>query len=91
MAKGKTKKAEKLTAKELEEVKNLQNEINRVVLNICNQELIKNQLASRHTELQAEWKDMTISLEEKYGSVNVSLEDGTITEVAEKEEEKSLA
>jgi len=56
-----------------------------------NQELIKNQLASRHTELQAEWKDMTISLEEKYGSVNISLEDGSITEVEEKEEETALA
>ena len=88
MAKPKTKK---LTVKELEEVKNLQNQINNVVLNIGNQELIKNKLASRHTELQAEWKDMTISLEEKYGSVNISLEDGTITKVKEKEEETSLA
>ena len=34
---------------------------------------------------------MTISLEEKYGSVNISLEDGTITEVEEKEEETALA
>jgi uncharacterized protein len=91
MAKSKTTKAKKLTAKELEEVKNLQNQINTVVLNIGNQELIKNQLASRHTQLQAEWKDMTISLEEKYGSVNISLEDGAITEVEEKEEETTLA
>jgi hypothetical protein len=90
MLKSKTKKAKKITAKELEEVKNLQNQINTVVLNIGNQELIKNQLASRHTELQAEWRDMTISLEEKYGSVNISLEDGTITEIKEKEEEIAL-
>jgi hypothetical protein len=34
---------------------------------------------------------MTISLEEKYGSVNISLEDGTITEVEEKGEETALA
>ncbi len=55
-------------------------------MNIGNAELVKNQLVSRHTELQAEWKDMSVALEEKYGSVNISLEDGTISDI---EEEKA--
>lgn len=88
MAKTKTKK---LTVKELEEVKSLQNQINTVVLNIGNQELIKNELTTKHAELASNWKEMSMSLEKKYGSVNISLDDGSITEVEEKEEETALA
>ena len=87
----KSKKAKKISAKELEEVKVKQNEINTLLMNIGNAELVKNQLVSRHIELQAEWKDMSVALEEKYGSVNISLEDGSITEVEEEEEETTLA
>ena len=79
-------KAKKLTKKELEQVKDLQKEINQLLMNIGNAELVKNSLCTKHTELQAEWKDMTTALEEKYGSVNISLEDGAISPVEEKEE-----
>jgi len=58
----KSKKAKKISAKELEEVKVKQNEINTLLMNIGNAELVKNQLVSRHTELQAEWKDMSVAL-----------------------------
>jgi|TARA_R110001606_G_scaffold364305_2_gene518677 hypothetical protein len=86
MAKAKSK-AKKLTSKELEEVKDYQNQINTLLMNIGNAELVKNQLVTRHTELQAEWKDMTTALEDKYGSVNISLEDGTLTEIEEEKGE----
>ena len=86
MAKAKSK-AKKLTSKELEEVKDYQNQINTLLMNIGNAELVKNQLVTRHTELQAEWKDMTTALEDKYGSVNISLEEGTLTEIEEEKEE----
>ncbi len=76
-------KAKKLTKKELEEVKELQKQINTLLMNIGNAELVKNTLCVRHTELQAEWKDLTTSLETKYGSVNISLEDGSISPVEE--------
>ena len=80
MAKLKTKK---LTVKELKEVKSLQNQINNILLNIGNQELIKNELTTKHAELASDWKEMSASLEKKYGSVNISLDDGTISEVEE--------
>ena len=83
MAKSKVKK---LTKKELEEEKEHQQKINTLLMNIGNAELVKNTLCARHTELQAEWKDTTTALEDKYGSVNISLEDGTISPVEEKEE-----
>ena len=78
-------KTKKLTVKELEKVKSLQNQINNILLNIGNQELIKNELTAKHAELASNWKEMSISLEKKYGSVNISLEDGTISEVEEEQ------
>lgn len=86
MAKSKTKK---LTVKELEEVKSLQNQINNILLNIGNQELIKNELTTKHAELASNWKEMSMSLEKKYGSVNISLDDGTISEVEEQQVQAS--
>lgn len=86
MAKPKTKK---LTVKELEEVKSLQNQINNILLNIGNQELIKNELITKHAELVSKWKEMSMSLEKKYGSVNISLDDGTISEVEEEQVQSS--
>ena len=86
MAKPKTKK---LTVKELEEVKSLQNQINNILLNIGNQELIKNELITKHAELASKWKEMSMSLEKKYGSVNISLDDGTISEVEEEQVQSS--
>ena len=78
-------KSKKISKKELSEVKELQNQINTLIMNIGNAELVKNQLVSRHAELQVEWKTVSESLEKKYGSVNISLEDGTISDI-EKEE-----
>jgi len=83
MAKSKVKK---LTAKELEEVKTLQAAVNSILLNIGNAEVVKVQMVEKHVGLQAEWKDLTASLEDKYGQVNISLEDGTITDVPKEEE-----
>jgi len=80
-----TKKSKKISSKELTEVKELQNQINTLLMNIGNAELVKNQLVSKHLELQAEWKTVSESLETKYGSVNISLEDGAISDI-EKED-----
>jgi hypothetical protein len=79
------KKSKKISSKELTEVKELQNQINTLLMNIGNAELVKNQLVSKHSELHAEWKTVSESLETKYGSVNISLEDGTISDI-EKED-----
>jgi hypothetical protein len=74
-------KSKKISSKELTEVKELQNQINTLLMNIGNAELVKNQLVSKHLELQAEWKTVSESLETKYGSVNISLEDGAISDI----------
>tara|TARA_R100001440_G_scaffold49488_1_gene69411 strand:- start:1575 stop:1835 length:261 start_codon:yes stop_codon:yes gene_type:complete len=79
------KKAKKITAKELESVKELQNSINTVIMNLGNAAVVTGQLQTKHKELQEDWKKETAKLEKKYGSVNISLEDGSITEPEAKE------
>ena len=64
-------KAKKLTSKELEDVKQLQSEINNLLMNIGNAELVKNQLVNKHVVKQGEWQVLTSTLEEKYGQVNI--------------------
>lgn len=73
--------AKKITAEELENVQSLQKEVNNLLLNIGNAEIVKNQLVAKHVKMQEDWNSLTASLEEKYGSVNISLEDGTLSEL----------
>ena len=80
------KKAKKVSAPELEEVKDLQGQINQILMNIGNAEVVKDQMITKHSELQKEWTSMTAKLEDKYGSVNISLEDGSITAVEKPKE-----
>jgi len=84
-------KAKKVTDKELESIKDLQNRINTVVMNLGNAVIVQDQLTTSHVELQAEWKKETAKLEKKYGNVNISLEDGTVSEIKEEEAAAVLA
>tara|TARA_R110002073_G_scaffold2668_3_gene17310 strand:- start:299 stop:571 length:273 start_codon:yes stop_codon:yes gene_type:complete len=84
-------KAKKVTDKELESIKDLQQRINTVVMNLGNAVIVQDQLTSSHVELQAEWKKETAKLEKKYGNVNISLEDGTVSEIKEEEAAAVLA
>jgi translation initiation factor 6 (eIF-6) len=78
-------KAKKVTDKELDSIKDLQQRINTVVMNLGNAVVVQDQLAQSHQELQKEWKKATAKLEKKYGNVNISLEDGSISELKEEE------
>ena len=59
--------------------------MNTLLMNIGNAELVKSQLIATHAEATANWKQISKSLEDKYGSVNISLEDGTISDIPEEE------
>jgi|TARA_R110000782_G_scaffold70527_1_gene141670 hypothetical protein len=77
-------RVKKLKASELTEVKEQQEKLNNLLLNIGNAEAVKSQLVSQHLELQNAWNKLTVDLEKKYGQVNISLVDGTLTPVEEK-------
>ena len=84
------KKIKKITNDQLAKVKDLQHEINTLLLNIGNTELVKVQLTNKHVELKQEWDDLTKLLEEEYGSVNISLEDGSISELKESKDKPEV-
>jgi len=83
-------KSKKINEDQLTAVKELQNEINNCLLNIGNSELIKAQLISKQMELQQDWKTLTEALEKEYGSVNININDGTISKLEEKPKEVPL-
>lgn len=82
----KSKVAKKLSNEELENVKELQSKIQSLVLNLGTAELAKQSIAKQHAQLTDEWKAMTAELEKKYGQVNVSLEDGSLTPIESSED-----
>lgn len=91
MAKKSTKKAaaeKKITAEELEQLQGLQQAIGNAVNNLANIEIAKYELLQDHGRMKAAMQELSLSLQEKYGEVNISLADGTISEVEKTEEPK---
>ena len=80
------KDVKKITDKELKSVQEKVNAINQVQMQIGGLEVQKNigieTLKGHQQELQVIQK----TLEEKYGKVSVNLQDGTVTEIPEKNE-----
>ena len=81
-----TKKIEK---EELESIQNLVKQINSGQLQIGQLETHKHLLLHQIAEVQKGLKNLQDDLEKKYGKVNVSIEDGTITPIEEKEDEQA--
>ena len=81
-----TKKIEK---EELESIQNLVKQINSGQLQIGQLETQKHMLLHQIAEIQKGLKNLQEDLEKKYGKVNVSIEDGTITPIEEKEDEQA--
>ena len=81
-----TKKIEK---EELESIQNLVKQINSGQLQIGQLETQTHMLLHQIADVQKGLKNLQEDLEKKYGKVNVSIEDGTITPIEEKEDEQA--
>jgi len=77
------KKAKKLTKDELEQVKSVVSAVNQLTAQIGNLEIQKNKALQAFAKAEAQLAEEQKILEDKYGSVSVSLEDGTLTETEE--------
>lgn len=77
------KKAKKLSAEELEQVRKAVNTANNFTAQLGQLEIQKAQLLSQALKAQAQVAEEQKILEEKYGSVSVNLETGEITETTE--------
>jgi hypothetical protein len=71
--------AKKLTPEELEELKSTSTVYQNHLVTFATIELSKQEAISRLTEVKSLYEILVARLQEKYGEVNVSLEDGKIT------------
>jgi len=79
-----------ITAEELKQVKEQQSELGTVVNQIGQLEANKHSLLHKIAGINEGIEETKKQLEEKYGSININLEDGTYTEI-EKEDNSELA
>lgn len=82
--------ANKITAEELKTIKDQQAELGQVVNQIGQLEANKHSLLHKIAGINEGVEDTKKQLEEKYGSININLEDGTYTEI-EKEDDGDLS
>ena len=80
----------RITDKELKQVKEQQSELGTVVNQIGQLEANKHSLLHKIAGINEGIEETKKQLEEKYGSININLEDGTYTEI-EKEDDSELA
>ena len=71
-------KPEKITPSQLEKVQKAVSDINRVQLEIGRLETQKHMLNHETVKMQDVLKEIQDELEKDYGTVNISIEDGTI-------------
>ena len=79
-----------ITAEELKQVKEQQSELGTVVNQIGQLEANKHSLLHKIAGINESIEETKKQLEEKYGSININLEDGTYTKI-EKEDNSELA
>ena len=79
----KVKSQTKISDEQLETLKNLQGKLNNILLNLGNADLAKQSMLLVHAELKVEWDAMTKELENEFGQVNISLEDGSVSPILE--------
>ncbi len=78
----------KITKEELEKAKTQQEDLQKVILDIGVIETKKHAMLHKIEEINTEIEELKKVLEEKYGHVNINLEDGTYTPVENEEDKK---
>ncbi len=75
----------KITPEQLEELQGYVGKLNNAATQIGNLELQKHQINHAATEVQSDLNKFQTKLEEKYGKVQINIQDGTYKPIEEKE------
>ena len=75
----------KITQEQLKELQGYVGKLNNVATQIGNLELQKHQLNHIATETQTDLNKFQVKLEEKYGKVQINIQDGTFKPIEEEE------
>ena len=76
----------KITEEQLTKIQEQQTELNNVIREIGLLETQKHALSHQIANINNEIETFKKELEEQYGAINISIEDGTYTEIEQKEE-----
>lgn len=76
----------KITEEQLTKIQDQQKELNNVIREIGLLETQKHALSHQIANINNEIETFKKELEEQYGAINISVEDGTYTEIEQKEE-----
>jgi len=85
MAKKTKETIKAITTEELGKLQQLQGGINNAAMNLASIEIAKYELLQDHAIMKADMQELSRELQEKYGEVNISLTDGTISEIEKPE------
>ena len=75
----------KITQEQLEELQGYVGKLNNAASQIGNLELQKHQLQHAAAEVQTDLNKLQMKLEEKYGKVQINIQDGTFKPIEEEE------
>ena len=78
----------KITKEELKQASKQQEDLQKVILDIGVIETKKHAMLHKIADINTEIEELKKVLEEKYGHVNINLEDGTYTSVENEEDKK---
>ena len=79
----------KITKEELDVAVKHQEDLQKVILDLGVIETKKHAMLHKVADINLEIEEFKKVLEEKYGHVNINLEDGTYTEVEDEEDKKN--
>ena len=81
----------KITQEQLEELQGYVGKLNNAATQIGNLELQKHQLQHAASEVQSDLNKFQVKLEEKYGKVQINIQDGTYKLIEEEAEAEVVA
>ena len=77
-------KSKKVTKKELQDIRDNQDNISKLLSNVGKLEFQKNLTLVELEKINTKMENLKVKLEKKYGSVNIDLETGNVTPLEEK-------
>tara|TARA_R100000278_G_C5362487_1_gene125932 strand:+ start:28 stop:282 length:255 start_codon:yes stop_codon:yes gene_type:complete len=81
----------KIKKEELKTIQDQQSKVSKILNEIGYLEANKHSLLHELAEVNKEVEDLKVKLEEKYGQVEINLEDGTYTKINKEEEEVAVS
>ena len=81
-------KAKKITKDELKNINETSTKFNEISIQLGSLKLAHQDLTMEAAKFRSEIEKVKLNLQEKYGNVNVSLKDGTYTEIEDVKDKK---